>query len=210
VRTDWETRRVVDVTTGEVEAWVSHLTSLGSGVTTVRRAHAVLSGIFADAVKARRLVSNPAAGVDNLPRRVQRRHIYLTASDVHRLAVQVGEHRALVLVLASCGLRWGEAIALRVSDVDFLRRRILVSINAVQLGSTHHVGLEGPPLTINTDTRIRSSGPVAAEPRRGIEVIEGRRCLLAVQSLQDRIVLSPILAGASTQRGHDRDSSPPC
>jgi hypothetical protein len=41
---------------------------------------------------------------------------------------------------AFCGLRWGEAIALRVCDVDFLRRRILVSANAVQLGSTHHVG----------------------------------------------------------------------
>jgi integrase len=45
-----------------------------------------------------------------------------------------------VLVLAFCGLRWGEAIALRVADVDFLRRRIMLSANAVQLGGKHHVG----------------------------------------------------------------------
>ena len=31
---------------------------------------------------------------------------------------------ALVLVLAYCGLRWGEAIALRVRDVEFLSRRL--------------------------------------------------------------------------------------
>ena len=88
----------------------------------------------------RRLAANPAVGVDNLPRRVQRRHVYLTASEVHALADEAGPQSVLVLVLAFCGLRWGEAIALRVADVDFLRRRVLVSANAVQLGSTHHVG----------------------------------------------------------------------
>ena len=48
--------------------------------------------------------------------------------------------RALVLVLACCGLRWGEAIALRVRDVEFLRRRLSVSENAVQLSVNHAVG----------------------------------------------------------------------
>ncbi len=50
------------------------------------------------------------------------------------------EHRALVLVLAYCGLRWGEAIGLRVHDVEFLRRRLSVHENAVQLGINHAVG----------------------------------------------------------------------
>jgi integrase len=46
-----------------------------------------------------------------------------------------------VLVLAFTGLRWGEAIALRVSDVEFLRRRLNVHSNAVQLGyNTYQVG----------------------------------------------------------------------
>jgi hypothetical protein len=44
-----------------------------------------------------------------------------------------------VLVLAFCGLRWGEAIALRVRDVEFLKRRLAVSENAVQLGVDHAV-----------------------------------------------------------------------
>jgi len=38
------------------------------------------------------------------------------------------------------GLRWGEAAALRVSDIDFLRRRIHLHRNAVTIGKTTHVG----------------------------------------------------------------------
>ena len=136
----WATRRIADITTTEVEAWISRIVSQRRGVTTVRRAHSVLSGILADAVKGRRLVANPAQGVDNLPRPIRQRHTYLSASEVHALAAETGDHRVLVLLLAFCGLRWGEAIALRYADVDFLRRRIAVATNAVQLGGVHHVG----------------------------------------------------------------------
>jgi integrase len=100
----------------------------------------VLSGILADAVKAKRLSANPARGVENLPRKMGKRRVYLSAEDVYRLADESGQHRALVLVLAYCGLRWGEAIALRMRDVAFLRRRLSVSENAVQLSVNHAVG----------------------------------------------------------------------
>jgi integrase len=78
--------------------------------------------------------------VENLPRKMAKRHVYLSADDVHRLADESGQHRALVLVLAYCGLRWGEAIGLRTTDIEFLRRRLSVSENAVQLGTRHAVG----------------------------------------------------------------------
>jgi integrase len=78
--------------------------------------------------------------------------MYLSADDVHRLAGESGDHGALVLLLAFCGLRWGEAIALRVRDVEFLRRRLMVSENAVQLGVNHAVG--------PTKGRIARSVPV--------------------------------------------------
>jgi integrase len=112
----------------------------GAGATTVLRAHGVLSGILAAAVKSRRLAINPAKGVENLPRKTARRHVYLIADDVAALADESGRHRALVLTLAYCGLRWGEAIGLRVRDVEFLRRRLSVHENAVQIGVEHAVG----------------------------------------------------------------------
>ena len=37
-------------------------------------------------------------------------------------------------------LRWGEAIALTVADVEFLKRRISVHRNAVQVGQEFEVG----------------------------------------------------------------------
>jgi integrase len=136
----WGTVSVADVDTLAVEAWIAGMVSKGAGATTVLRAHGVLSGILSDARKAKRVPVNAAKGVENLPRRLAKRRVYLSADGVHRLADEADQHRALVLVLAYCGLRWGEAIALRVRDVEFLRRRLSVSENAVQLGVNHAVG----------------------------------------------------------------------
>lgn len=136
----WASRPVADIDQLGIEAWITDMVRWGAGSTTVLRAHGVLSGILADAVKGRRLVANPAKGVGNLPRKTARRHVYLSADDVARLADECGEHRALVLTLAYTGIRWGEAVALRVRDVEFLRRRLAIHENAVQLGVEHTVG----------------------------------------------------------------------
>ena len=58
-------------------------------------------------------------------------NVYLTAEQLHALAGESGRYGSLVLLLGTVGLRWGEAAALRVSDVDFLRRRIALHENAV-------------------------------------------------------------------------------
>lgn len=132
----WGTVRLSDIDLADVESWIAAMRRK-SGATTVTRSYGVLAGILDDAVKARRLRSNPARGVENLPRKTAKRRVYLSADDVHRLAAEAGEHQTLVYVLAFCGLRWGEAIALRVRDVEFLRRRLNVHDNAVQLGVDH-------------------------------------------------------------------------
>ncbi|ORC02209.1 tyrosine-type recombinase/integrase [Mycobacterium persicum] len=140
VKPRWGKVAVADVDVLGVEAWITSLGTKGAGATTVLRAHGVLSGILSDAVKAKRLAANSAKGVDGLPRKTGKRRVYLSADDVARLADESGEHRALVLVLAYTGIRWGEAVALRVRDVEFLRRRLSVHTNAVQLGVDHAVG----------------------------------------------------------------------
>ena len=133
VKPVWGTTRVADVDLAAVERWIATMRKK-SGATTVIRAYGVLAGILDDAVKARRLAANPARGVENLPSKSGKRRVYLSADDVGRLADESGQHRVLVLMLAYCGIRWGEAIALRVRDVQFLRRRLSVHDNAVQIG----------------------------------------------------------------------------
>jgi integrase len=87
---------------------------------------------------------NPARGPDpkrrEKPTKPKRKHVYLDHEAVARLAGESGDHRALVLTLAYTGIRWGEAVALRVRHVDEVRRRLLVTDNAVQLGVDPAVG----------------------------------------------------------------------
>jgi integrase len=45
-----------------------------------------------------------------------------------------GQYRVLVLVLAFCGLRWGEVAGLKVGRVDLLRRRLTVAETLSEVG----------------------------------------------------------------------------
>jgi integrase len=114
-------------------------------------------------VKARRLAANPVRNIEGLPRKTTRRHVYLSADDVHRLAAESGEHRPLVYVLAFCGLRWGLAIALRVRDVEFLKRRLVVADNAVQLCADHAVGQTKGPLRARSSLVLDELSPLCAD-----------------------------------------------
>ena len=59
----------------------------------------------------------------------------LTATDVKALLHELPErYRALVLVGAVLGLRWGEAVGLRVGDIDFMRRTVTVAQTVEELG----------------------------------------------------------------------------
>jgi integrase len=66
--------------------------------------------------------------------------VFLTHQQIAALAAAAGEYEGLVLLLAYTGLRWGEAVGLRVREPDMLRRRATVSEDAVQSGSQIFVG----------------------------------------------------------------------
>lgn len=143
VEPHWGSTAVSDVRKTAVQAWVSELTTgtadrPAKGATTVIRAYGVLAAILDDAVDDRRVLTNPARGI-NLPRKVRKRHVYLSHEQVHELAAE-SKYPTLVLVLAYCGIRWGEAAGLRVKDLDMLRRRLRIEENAVEVGSRIEVG----------------------------------------------------------------------
>lgn len=62
VKPRWGKVSVADVDALSVEAWIASMGVTGAGATTVLRAHGVLSGILAGAVKGKRLAANPAKG----------------------------------------------------------------------------------------------------------------------------------------------------
>ena len=81
------------------------------------RAFGILAGIIDVAVKDRRLPLNPARGV-NLPRKRGKERHYLSHAQVQLLADESRGNGTLVLFLAYTGLRWGEAVGLRIRSVD--------------------------------------------------------------------------------------------
>ncbi|KQH76378.1 integrase [Mycobacterium gordonae] len=142
IEAKWAGVPVGKVDTLDVKAWAAAMTRDGSSATVVNRAVGILAGVLDDAVEHRALAFNPARRFKRgeKPTKAPKRHVYLTEADVCRLAEESGRYADLVLTLAFTGLRWGEAIALTVADVEFLKRRISVHRNAVQVGQDFEVG----------------------------------------------------------------------
>jgi integrase len=144
VKPRWGHVTLGDIKPTAVQTWMAELgqgteDTKAVGAAAVKRAHYVLSQILADAVVDNLIPKNPAAGL-KLPKTSRKKPVYLTHQQVDALAEAAGEYRTLVLMLAYTGLRWGEAIGLRLGDLDLLRKRALIHENAVQSGTGIYVG----------------------------------------------------------------------
>lgn len=150
VEPEWGDTAIADILPSEVQAWISRMSSgikddngkfivQPVGATVVIRTYGVLASILDDAKNDNLIYENRARGV-NLPRKVRAKHVYLTHQEVHAVANESGDYGALVLLLAYCGIRWSEAVGLRVRSLDFLRKRALVEEGAVQLAKHMQVG----------------------------------------------------------------------
>jgi len=134
----WTDTRISDIRYSEVQAWIAGL-SQRIGPSMIANVYSVFVRILDDAVRDRILASNPARGV-KLPKRAPRHNVYLTTAQLDALAVESGRYGSLVLLLGVGGLRWGEAAALTVADIDFLRRQVRLHRNAVKVGGRFEVG----------------------------------------------------------------------
>jgi integrase len=118
---------LVSITPLDVQSLVKGWVTSGLAPTTVRRQYAVLRAILTAAVEAEILGRTPCRGV-KLPPVEPRDRFELGAAEVARLAGEIPtEIRALVYVGAMLGLRWSEAVALRVRHLDLPRRMITIA-----------------------------------------------------------------------------------
>ncbi|GAA2348781.1 site-specific integrase [Saccharopolyspora halophila] len=131
----------------------SHVQTLVKGLSdelapgTVRNVYDVTAKLFAAAVYDRVIPTTPCERI-TLPKVSDVEVVPPTVEQVHRLAGAVDErYRAAVSMLAGSGLRIGELLGLRVSDVDFLRRTVRVERQRLQSGKL------APP---KTDKSVRT------------------------------------------------------
>jgi integrase len=126
-----------DLSRFDAQVWASKLSATQSPG-SVRKIVNVLSAGMQLAVDDGRIPANPAARI-KMPKQNKRHKKFRTHGQVAELAAAVdakpsGEgYGLLVLVLACCGLRWGELAGLRVRDLDFVRGRLEVHATMIEV-----------------------------------------------------------------------------
>lgn len=123
VKPKWGSYAVGAITKRDVQAWLNELGEKRSH-TTIARVRDLLAGILDHAVEDNRITKNPARDL-TIKKKPIPDEVFLSHAQVEALA-HTSRHPELVLFLAYTGLRWGEATALRVRNVDTTTRRVNV------------------------------------------------------------------------------------
>jgi integrase len=138
------------ITPKHVQAAVNARAQVASPA-TLARDFSALRAVLNAAVDADRIARSPARNISLPAVRVAERP-GLTPEGLAELADALpGHYRALVLTGAVLGLRWGEAIGLRVRDIDFPRRIVTVAGSVKELAG--HLSLE---LDAKTEQSLRT------------------------------------------------------
>ncbi|WP_043568769.1 tyrosine-type recombinase/integrase [Acaricomes phytoseiuli] len=135
------------VTQPQLQSW---LNELARGARTKELLRTFLYQFFAWTIAGKRIAENPAAGL-KLPKTPTREKVYLTPEQLsHLTSVITPDYRDLTLFLALTGLRIGEAIELRIRDLEARHKRLTINRSAVFLPGGVQVGppKSGKPRTI--------------------------------------------------------------
>jgi integrase len=141
-------RPLVKVRPSEIQAWARGRAEV-LGPVTLRMHVVVLRAVFATAVLDGLIARNPVqpAARLSLPKADKAKIVPLTVAQVRAWADAAGPAGgALILTQAGLGLRISELLALRVQDVDFLRREVHI---------TEQLALDGRRVPLKTSNSRR-------------------------------------------------------
>jgi len=125
---------------GSYRTWLGSLSvdgsqaGLGLSASRITQAHQLVGAVLKYAVKTGRIAKNVASEVkrdEDLPPPVDVERKYLTHSELLNLAAAADRFQTLTLILGYCGLRFGEAAALRRRHVGDRELTVLNSATAV-------------------------------------------------------------------------------
>lgn len=124
------------ITTDDVEAWVALLLAKEDmSSSTANRAYRILRQMLNVAVRRRRILLTPCAGVEP-PQDAKAEMLFLTPEQVADLADAIPKHyRTLVLMAVYSGLRWGELAGLKVARLDQINRTVFVVEQLTRAGT---------------------------------------------------------------------------
>ncbi len=118
----------------DVSEWVSDLGEKGFKIGTLRGAHGVMRQVMTEAVRSGLIDANPCAHT-RFPKSTRYEPNIITPQEANILIENMpSRYKAFVMVLAYCGLRFGEAAALRRDCVDLDNRMIHVVESVTNAG----------------------------------------------------------------------------
>lgn len=116
----------------DVTDWLRDRAAADLAPKTIRNLHGFASSLYVDAMRQRPPLAEHNPFADRLPDHATVRTeemVFLTAQEFALVLSHVREeYRPLIRLLAGTGLRFGEATALRVSDLDLLGRRRTLTV----------------------------------------------------------------------------------
>ena len=143
LRPTFAERQLSAITRSEVEGW--HRTLLSKRPGTAPTAYRLLAQIMRAAVRDGHITRTPVE-IKGASKALDQDRPVPTVAEVDAIAASVPErYRAMVLVAAWCGLRFGELAALRRDRVDLLHGQIKVTETLTELA--RGVRFIGPPKT---------------------------------------------------------------
>ncbi|MDI2127941.1 tyrosine-type recombinase/integrase [Yinghuangia seranimata] len=128
----WSGWQVSAVQWAEVSAWIAELCDQPGlsgrklGAARVIKTYRVFAMVMKHAVKSGRIAVNPATDHELPAVDDDDDHVYLTHEQLERLADAADDYRTLILVLGYCGIRWGEASAVKVGRINAATRRLRI------------------------------------------------------------------------------------
>lgn len=126
-------RQLAAITPAQVRGVIEVMTTKVAP-STVRTNVGVIRAVFNGAVETDLISRSPLRAV-RLAKGVPRDRPVLTPDQLLQLADAIGpSFRALVLVAGTLGLRWSEAVGLRVTDVNFVDSTITVTQTLAEVG----------------------------------------------------------------------------
>ncbi len=163
-----------DISPAMVRQWVGEQSKRRAS-NTVRHLHAALFNIMQLAVDERLILRNPCVGTP-LPQTVEREPVFLNEAEIASLiAAHPPFWRSLPLTLVGTGLRWAEAVGLRVRYVDLGRRELTVAWTYSQ-----KFGWQTP--------KSKASRRVVPLPRQVVEALRGQ---LAGKTADEHVFTMP-------------------
>jgi integrase len=128
-----------------VESWVKSMTADGLAPGTITTRFNNVRAVFRAARKDKIICADPTEGI-TLPRRrrAEAAMTIPTPEDIGKIVAAAGvRFRPFIALCAFAGLRLGEAAAVKVDDIDFLRRTLTVS-RQVQRAGKDQVEIRAP------------------------------------------------------------------